>query len=235
MVGESLNMTGHRLSLASMAMSANGGGAVYPVKLGLISSLSRPGGNLTGMYYFLSELGGKRLGVLRELVPRATAVAVLANPLNPITEVGLQNVQTAARDLGLKLHILSASNDTEIDAAFAAIARDRPDGFMPINDPFLTTRRTQIVLSAARHAVPAIYSNREYTEAGGLMSYSTNFLEVYHQLGVYTARILKGIKLADLPVVQSTSFELVINLQSARALGLQIPPMLLARADDVIE
>jgi putative ABC transport system substrate-binding protein len=206
-----------------------------PVKLGLISSLSRPGGNLTGMYYFLTDLGGKRLGVLRELMPRATAVAVLANPLNTVTETGLQNIQAAARDLGLKLHILNASNDVDVDAAFAVIARDQPDGFMQINDPFLITRRTQIILSAARHALPAIYSNREWVDAGGLMSYSTNFLEVYHQLGVYTARILKGAKPAELPVTQSTSFELVINLQSARALALQIPPTLLARADEVIE
>jgi putative ABC transport system substrate-binding protein len=206
-----------------------------PVKLGLISSLSRPGGNLTGMNYFLTDLGGKRLGFLRELAPDAMTVAVLANPLNPLTELGVQNVQAGARDLGLKLHILNASNDSDINAAFETVARERPDAFMLINDPFLTTRRTQIVLSVARLAVPAIYSNREYAEAGGLMSYSTNFLEVYHQLGVYTGRILKGTKPADLPVVQSTNFELVINLQAARALGLEIPPMLLARADEVIE
>jgi len=206
-----------------------------PVRLGIVSSLARPGGNLTGVYFFLTNLGAKRLGLLRELVPAATSIAVLTNPASPTTAPGLQEVQAAAHAVGLKVRVLNASNAGEIDSAFATFAHERPDAFMPINDPFLSSRRTQIVLLAARHAVPAIYSNREYTEAGGLMSYSTNFSEVYHRLGVYTGRILKGASPADLPVVQSSRFELIINRQAAKALGLEVPPMLLARADEVIE
>ena len=206
-----------------------------PVGLGLVSSLARPGGNVTGMSYFLTDLGGKRLGVLHEIVPGAATVAVLSNPANPTTELGLQEVQAAAQPLGLKVRVLSASNVGGLDNALATFARERPDAFMVINDPFLSSRRTQIVLLAARHALPAIYTNREYVEAGGLMSYGTSFSEIYHQLGAYTGRILKGANPADLPVVQSTKFELVINLQAAKALGLDIPATLLARADEVIE
>jgi putative ABC transport system substrate-binding protein len=206
-----------------------------PVRLGLVSSLARPEGNLTGVNFFITDLGAKRLGLLHELVPGAAIVAVLANPANPVTDLGLQDVQAAARAIGLKIRILNASNVGEIDAAFGTLARERPDAFMVINDPLFTSRRTQIVLLATRHAVPAIYSSRDYAEAGGLMSYSTNFSEVYYQIGVYTGRILKGAKPADLPVAQSTKFELVINLQAARALSLEVPPMLLARADEVIE
>jgi len=206
-----------------------------PVGLGLVSSLARPGGNVTGMSYFLTDLGGKRLGVLHEIVPGAATVAVLSNPANPTTELGLQEVRAAAQPLGLKVRVLSASNVGGLDNALATFARERPDAFMVINDPFLSSRRTQIVLLAARHALPAIYTNREYVEAGGLMSYGTSFSEIYHQLGAYTGRILKGANPADLPVVQSTKFELVINLQAAKALGLDIPATLLARADEVIE
>jgi ABC-type uncharacterized transport system substrate-binding protein len=209
--------------------------ATDPVKLGLVSSLARPGGNMTGIYFFLTDLGGKRLGIMRELLPTATTVAVLTNPASPTTGLGVQDVQAAADAIGMKVRVFNASTPDEIDTAFATSARERADAFLVITDPFLTSRRTQIVLLAARHAVPAIYSNREYAEAGGLMSYSTNFSEVYHQLGAYTGRILKGAGLAELPVVQSTKFELVINLQAAKALGLEISPMLLARADEVIE
>jgi putative ABC transport system substrate-binding protein len=209
--------------------------ATDPVKLGLVSSLARPGGNATGIYFFLTDLGGKRLGILHELLPTAAIVAVLTNPAGPTTQLGVQDVQAAAHAVGVKVRVLNASNPGEIDTAFATFARERPDALLVINDPFLGSRRTQIVLLAARHAVPAIYSNPEYAEAGGLMSYSTNFSEVYHQLGAYTGRILKGATPAELPVVQSTKFELVINLQAAKALGLEIPPMLLARADKVIE
>jgi putative ABC transport system substrate-binding protein len=187
------------------------------------------------MYYFFTDLGAKRLGLLRELVPAAANVAVLTNRATSTTELGLQDVQAAAHAIGLNVRVLNASNAGEIDTAFATFARERPDIFMQINEPFLSSRRTQIVSLAARHAVPAIYSNREYVEAGGLMSYSTNLSEVYHQLGVYTGRILKGANPADLPVVQSTKFELIINMQAAKALGLDVPPMLLARADEVIE
>jgi putative ABC transport system substrate-binding protein len=209
--------------------------ATDPVRLGIVRSLARPSGNLTGVYYFSLDLGAKRLGLLRELVPAAASVAVLTNPASSTTELGLKDVQAAAHAIGLNVHVLTASNVGEIDTAFATFARERPDTLIQINDPFLSSRRTQIVLLAARHAVPAIYSNREYVEAGGLMSYSTNFSEVYHQLGVYTGRILKGANPADLPVVQSTKFELIINMQAAKALGLTVPDALLARADEVIE
>jgi putative ABC transport system substrate-binding protein len=206
-----------------------------PVKLGLVASLARPGGNLTGVNFFLTELGAKRLGLLRELIPRARTVAVLANPTNPVTELGLQDVQAAAHAAQLQIRVLKASNVDEIDMAFGSIARERPEALLVINDPFLSSRRTQIVLLATRYTLPGIYSNREYAEAGGLMSYSTSFSEVYHQLATYTGRILKGAKPADLPVVQSTKFELIINLQAARALSLEVPPILLALADEVIE
>jgi putative ABC transport system substrate-binding protein len=209
--------------------------AVDPVKIGLVASLARPGGNLTGMNYFLADLGGKRLGLLRELVPGAATVAVLSNPTNPFGEPALRDMQAAAPAIGLQIRVLNASNAAEIDAAFATVARERPDALMNINDAFLVNRRTQVVLLAARHGLPALYSSREWAEAGGLISYGTYFSEVYHQLGAYTGRILKGANPADLPVVQSTKFELVINLQSARALSLEVPANLLARADDVIE
>ncbi len=206
-----------------------------PVRVGLVVNIARPDGNVTGAYSFTSELGAKRLGLLHELVPSAASVAVLANRANPITELGLQNVQAAARAIGLRVHILKASTAGEIDTAFAEVARERPDAFMTINDPLFSSRRTQIVLLAARHAVPAIYNTHEFVEAGGLMSYSPDLSEIYHQLGTYTGRILKGARPTDLPVVQSTKFELAINLQAAKALGLEVPPMLLARADEVIE
>jgi len=206
-----------------------------PVRVGLVVNIARPDGNVTGAYSFTSELGAKRLGLLHELVPSAASVAVLANRANPITELGLQNVQAAARAIGLRVHILKASTAGEIDTAFAEVARERPDAFMTINDPLFSSRRTQIVLLAARHAVPAIYNTHEFVEAGGLMSYSPDLSEIYHQLGTYTGRILKGARPTDLPVVQSTKFELAINLQAAKALGLEVPPMLLARADVVIE
>ena len=206
-----------------------------PVRVGLVVNIARPDGNVTGAYSFTSELGAKRLGLLHELVPSAASVAVLANRANPITELGLQNVQAAARAIGLRVHILKASTAGEIDTAFAEVARERPDAFMTINDPLFSSRRTQIVLLAARHAVPAIYNTHEFVEAGGLMSYSPDLSEIYHQLGTYTGRILKGARPTDLPVVQSTKFELVINAQTARMLGLTVPDKLLALADQVIE
>jgi putative ABC transport system substrate-binding protein len=207
-----------------------------PVKLGLVASLSRPGGNATGVNFFNTEVNAKRLGLLRELVPTATRVAVLVNPANTAnTSSLLADVEPAARALGLQVQIFNASTSHEIDAAFAALVRERPDALFLAPDGLFSARRVQLISLAARHALPASYSLREYVEAGGLMSYGTNFADTYRQLGVYAGRILKGATPAELPVTQATKFELVINLQTAKLLGLEIPPTLLARADEVIE
>jgi putative tryptophan/tyrosine transport system substrate-binding protein len=207
-----------------------------PVKLGLVASLARPGGNLTGINFFLGELTAKRLELLRELVPGAARVAVLVNPANATnTETTLRDVEPAARTMGLQIQVLNASTSREIDAAFATIARERPDALFVGNDAFFNARRVQLVLLAGRHGLPAIYWDREFAEAGGLMTYGSNIVDVYRQVGDYAGRILKGAKPADLPVVQSSKFELVINAQTARMLGLTVPPTLLAAADEVIE
>jgi ABC-type uncharacterized transport system substrate-binding protein len=206
-----------------------------PVRLGLVASLARPGGNLTGVNIFNAELGTKRLEFLRELVPTATRVAVLMDPSGSSSEAALRNVEAAARAMGLQIQALNASSSREINVAFAALMRERPDALFVGAGPFVTSRRVQLALLAARHAVPAAYAVRDYAEAGGLMSYGASLTDAYRQLGVYTGRILKGAKPADLPVAQSTRFELVINLQAARMLGLTVPPTLLARADEVIE
>jgi ABC-type uncharacterized transport system substrate-binding protein len=207
-----------------------------PVKLGLVASLARPGGNLTGINFFLGELTAKRLELLRELVPGAAHVAVLVNPANAAnTETTLRDVEPAARTMGLQIQVLNASTSREIDAAFATIARERPDALFVGNDAFFNARRVQLVLLAGRHGLPAIYWDREFAEAGGLMTYGSNIVDVYRQVGDYAGRILKGAKPADLPVVQSSKFELVINAQTARMLGLTVPPTLLAAADEVIE
>jgi ABC-type uncharacterized transport system substrate-binding protein len=207
-----------------------------PVKLGLVASLARPGGNLTGINFFLGELTAKRLELLRELVPGAARVAVLVNPANATnTETTLRDVEPAARAMGLQIQVLNASTSREIDAAFATIARERPDALFVGNDAFFNARRVQLVLLAGRHGLPAIYWDREFAEAGGLMTYGSNIVDVYRQVGDYAGRILKGAKPADLPVVQSSKFELVINAQTARMLGLTVPPTLLAAADEVIE
>jgi putative tryptophan/tyrosine transport system substrate-binding protein len=207
-----------------------------PVRLGYVASLARPGGNLTGINIFNVELVAKRLELLRELVPGATRVAVLVNPANTSnTETTLRDVEAAARAMGLQIQVLNASTSREIGAAFATFARERPDALFVGVDPLFNSRRLQLALLAARHAVPAAYPTRENAEAGGLMSYGASVTEGYRHVGVYTGHILKGAKPADLPVVQPTKFELVINAETARILGLDMPPTLLARADEVIE
>jgi putative ABC transport system substrate-binding protein len=207
-----------------------------PVQLGLVASLARPGGNATGFNFFMSEVDAKRLGLLHELVPNAVRVAVLLNPANAnSTEVTLREVQEAARTIGLHLQVLNASTSREIDAAFAALARERPDVLYVAPDGFFVSRRVQFSNLTARDRIPTAYSQREYVTVGGLMSYGTNISDSYHQVGVYTGSILKGAKPADLPVVQSSKLELVINLQTARTLGIEVPPGLLAIADEVIE
>jgi putative ABC transport system substrate-binding protein len=207
-----------------------------PVRLGLVASLARPGGNLTGINFFTGELVAKRLELLRELVPGAIRVAVLVNPANAsTTETTLRDVEPAAGAMGLQIQVLNASTIREIDAAFATIVREPPDALFIGNDPFFSARRVQLALLAGRHGVPALFSDREYAEAGGLMTYGTNIVDVYRQIGVYAGRILKGAKPADLPVVQSSRFDLVINASTARMLGLTVPPGLLATADEVIE
>ena len=210
-----------------------------PVRLGLVASLARPGGNLTGINFLNRELASKQLELLRELVPGATRVAVLVDPTNvSVTESILREVGLFARGTGLKVQVLRASTSAEIDAAFAVFtssASERPDALFVSQDPFLNTRRLQLSLLAMRHGVPAIYSGREFAEVGGVMSYGSNITDAYRQIGAYAGRILKGAKFADLPVVQSSRFELAINVQAARILGLTIPPTLLATADEVIE
>ncbi len=207
-----------------------------PVRLGLVASLARPGGNLTGINFFTAELTAKRLELLRELVPAATRVAVLVNPANAAnTETTLREVEPAARAIGLQIQVLNAGTIREINAAFATFARERPDVLFVGIDPFFNSRRIQLVNLATRHALPASFPARDFAEAGGLMSYGANIADAWRQVGSYAGRILKGAKPADLPVVQSSKFELVINAQTATMLGLAVPPQLLARADEVIE
>ena len=206
-----------------------------PVKLGLVASLARPGGNVTGVNFLSAELGGKRLELVRELVPAAARVAVLFNPTNLATDAQMSDVQAAGRAMGLQLQVFNAATSREIDAAFAAMARERPDALFFIPDPVFNGRRIHLVHLASRHALPAVYWQREFAEAGGLIAYGSSIGESFRQAGVYTGRILKGAKPTDLPVVQSDKFELVINHQTARTLGLTVSPSLLARADEVIE
>jgi ABC-type uncharacterized transport system substrate-binding protein len=207
-----------------------------PVKLSLVASLNRPGGNLTGINFLNTELAAKRLEFLRELVPAATRVAVLVNPTNAANaESTLRDVEAAARVIGLQIQVLNASTNREISAAFATLVRERPDALFVGNDAFFTTRRVQIAILAARHAVPAVYAQRDFAEAGGLLSYGSSITDAFQRVGVYTGRILKGAKPADLPVVQASKFELIINAETSRTLNLEIPPTLLARADEVIE
>jgi putative ABC transport system substrate-binding protein len=207
-----------------------------PVGLGLVASLARPGGNLTGVNFFSGELVAKRLELPRELVPAATRVAVLVNPTDAASaENTVRDVAAAARAIGLQIQILNPSTSREIDAAFQGFVRERPDLLLVGPGGFYHARRVQITQLAARHAIPTAFAVREYVDAGGLMSYGTNLMEAWRQLGSYTGRILKGAKPSDLPVVQASKFELVINAQTARMLGLTVPPSLLSVADEVIE
>jgi putative ABC transport system substrate-binding protein len=207
-----------------------------PVRMGLVASLARPGGNATGINFFNQEAVAKRLGLLHDLVPKAVRIAVLVNPANAsATEPTLREITEAARVLGLQIQILEASTSREIEAAFATVTRDPADALFVAPDAFFVGRRVQFVTLAAHHRVPAAYTQRDFVEAGGLMSYGTDILDMFRRVGAYTGQILKGEKPADLPVLQSTKFEFAINLQTARALGLEVPSQLLVAADEVIE
>jgi putative ABC transport system substrate-binding protein len=210
-------------------------GGADPVRQGLVASLNRPGGNVTGVILLISEAEPKRLGILRELVPTAELMAVLVNPSNVNIDYQLKAVQEAAREIGQQIHILHAITEHDLDAAFTKMSSLRAGALLVGADPFFNSRRDQIIALAARHAIPAIYEQREFAVAGGLASYGTNIADGYRQVGIYTGRILKGEKPADLPVMQSTRFEFVVNLNTARALGLAVSPLILARADEVIE
>jgi putative ABC transport system substrate-binding protein len=210
--------------------------AADPVRLGLVASLARPGGNSTGINFLGGELNAKRLELLRELVPGAARVAVLVNPANATNaERTSRDAEAAARAMGLQIQVLNASTSRDINSAFATFVRERPDALFVGNDAFFTSRRVQLVHLATRHSIPASYFTREFAEAGGLMSYGSNQSDNYRQVGVYAGHILKGANPADLPVVQSSKFELVINAETARTLGVIVPPTLLATADEVIE
>jgi putative tryptophan/tyrosine transport system substrate-binding protein len=206
-----------------------------PIKIGLVASLNRPGGNVTGIYQLSSGLEAKRLGLLHELALNATTIAVLVNPNYPDAESQLREVDEAARTLGVQLLVLKASSEGDFDTVFATIIRQQAGALLVASDPFLFSRRDQLIALAARHVLPAIYQFRESALSGGLMSYGTRIADSYHQIGVYTGQILKGAKPADLPVIQSARFEFVLNLKTAKALGLTIPPSMLVRADEVIE
>jgi putative tryptophan/tyrosine transport system substrate-binding protein len=210
-------------------------GGEDPVKVGLVANLARPGGNVTGASLLFAELGPKQLGLLRELVPMAARVGLLINPSNMNAGDVTKDATAAGAAMGLQIEVVQASNILEIDAAFASLVRKRVDALVTGTDSFFFNRRLQLATLATRHAIPAVYNAREYAEAGGLMTYGTSLIEAFRQVGAYTVRILQGGKPVDLPVVQSSKFEFVINLSTARALGLEIPPTLLARADEVIE
>jgi ABC-type uncharacterized transport system substrate-binding protein len=207
-----------------------------PVKLGLVASLARPGGNLTGINFFTAELTAKRLALLHELVPKAVRIAVLVNPANiTATETVLREIPDAARAMGLQIQVLKASTSSQIEAAFATLVRDRADALYIGGDVFFTSRRVQLATLAATNRIPASHPSRQAVEAGGLMAYDSDRAGMYRQVGAYTGQILKGARPADLPVLQSTKFELVINMQTARALGLEVPNSLQLLADEVIE
>ena len=206
-----------------------------PIRLGLAKSLSHPGGNATGISILTAGLNGKRFGLLRDLVPEATLIALLVNPNNPNIGTISGEVKEVVDGIGLRIQILQAGTESEIDAAFAALAESRAAGLIVGADPFYFSRRPQLTAAVARYGVPAIYEAREFVEGGGLASYGASLTEALRQVGLYTGRILRGEKPADLPVIQPTRFELVINLKTAKALGITVPPLLLATADEVIE
>jgi putative tryptophan/tyrosine transport system substrate-binding protein len=206
-----------------------------PIESGLVASLARPGANLTGISLLTAELMPKRLELLSELVPHARVIVLLVNPSNATAERMIRDVQEAARAKGVQLSILKASTESEIDAAFATLAQQQAGALVVSPDPFFLSRREQLVALATRHAVPAIFEWREFEAAGGLISYGTSLTGMFRQFGIYTGKILKGAKPADLPVQQPTTFELVVNLKTAKALGIAVPPSILARADEVIE
>jgi putative ABC transport system substrate-binding protein len=206
-----------------------------PVELGLVSNLSRPDRNLTGLSQLNKALVSKRLELMRELVPTAPSIAILANPTNPNTPTHVSDIRTAAQSLERQVDVFLASNESEVEIAFASIAHQKIGALLLASDPYLLDHRHQIVRLAATYAIPTLYTVRDYARAGGLMSYAANQSDLYRQTGIYAGRILKGAKPADLPVIQPTKFELVINLKTAKALGLEVPPTLLARADEVIE
>ena len=207
-----------------------------PVRLGLVASVPKPGGNATGINIVSGELTAKRLELLHELVPATARVSVMVNPADPTaTETTLRDLETAARAIGLKIQVLKTTTSQEIHAAFAAMVRERSEALFLGSDPFFTARRVQLATLAARHAIPLASQAREIAEAGGLTSYGANIADAFRQAGIYAGRILKGVKPADLPVIQSSKFELVINAETARILGITVPPMLLASADEVIE
>jgi ABC-type uncharacterized transport system substrate-binding protein len=207
-----------------------------PVRMGLVASLARPGGNATGINFFNQEAVTKRLGLLHDLVPKAVRIAVLVNPANvQAIESTLRDIPEAAHAMGLRIQVLNASTRSEIEAAFTSLVRDRADALFVGPDAFFASRPVQFATLAAHHRIPAAYTQRDFVEAGGLMSYGTDIPDMFRQVGVYSGQILKGAKPADLPVLQSTKFEFAINLQAARLLGLEVPPTLLARADEVIE
>jgi putative tryptophan/tyrosine transport system substrate-binding protein len=206
-----------------------------PVRLGLVTNLARPSGNATGVTFQFAELGPKQMGLLRELVPGAARIGLLVNPSNMNAADVTKNLTAAGVAMGVQVEAVQASNILEIDAAFASLVRKRVDALVVGPDSFFFSRRLQLATLATRHIIPAIYNIREFAEAGGLMSYGTSLVEAYRQAGIYAGRVLKGAKPADLPIVQSSKFEFVINLSTARALGLEVPPTLLARVDEVVE
>lgn len=206
-----------------------------PVETGLVASLNRPGGNATGVSSLTRVLGAKQIGLLRELLPPVSVIAYLVNPNEPTAKTQIGDVEEAAHQIGQQLIVLKARTESEIDAAFAALVRERAGALLVGTGPFFVTRAHKLIALASRHKIPTMYFRREFSDAGGLMSYGTSTAELYRQMGVYTGRILKGDRPADLPVLQPTKFEFVVNLKTAKALGLALPPTLLARADEVIE
>jgi putative ABC transport system substrate-binding protein len=233
LVGDNLAALAAKAATATVPIVFASGGD--PVRNGLVASLNRPGGNVTGVSFFSGELGSKRLELLRQLAPKASAIAVLMNPNTPTTEAERRDVQAAAQAIGQPLIILEAASDKDIDNAFATISKRRPGALLVGSGTFLNARMEAIIALAARNKLPAIYYYREQVVAGGLMGYGSNLGDTYRQTGIYAGRILKGEKPADLPVMRSTKFELVINLKTAKALGLKIPDQMLALADEVIE